>query len=112
MKQEAISAYRIMWIVVFFDLPTNTRIERKRATDFRKDLLRDGFTMFQYSVYMRSCPSPESVEVHKSRIEALLPGSGQVSIFSLTDKQYGAIENFTGKAPEPMPAAPAQLEMF
>nr|WP_280113282.1 CRISPR-associated endonuclease Cas2 [Salinispira pacifica] len=101
-----------MWIVVFFDLPTNTKQERKVASDFRKDLLRDGFTMFQYSVYMRACTSNESVEVHKSRISAMLPGSGQVSIFSLTDKQYSAIENFTGKAATSMPQTPSQLEMF
>ena len=36
-----------MWVLVFFDLPTETRKDRKNATLFRKRILKDGFTMFQ-----------------------------------------------------------------
>ena len=43
------SEYRIMWVLVFFDVPTETKIERQRHTQFRKDLLLDGFTRFQLS---------------------------------------------------------------
>lgn len=35
-----------MWILVFFDLPTDTKKERKAAAKFRKDIMGDGFTMF------------------------------------------------------------------
>ena len=48
-----LNQYRSMWVLVFFDLPTNTKTDRKRATKFRKNLLDDGFTMFQFSIYMR-----------------------------------------------------------
>ena len=48
-----------MWVFVFFDLPTSTPKERKAATSFRQELLKDGFTMFQYSLYMRHCASME-----------------------------------------------------
>ena len=34
-----ISEYRVMWILVFFDLPTETKKERKAAGKFRKDLI-------------------------------------------------------------------------
>ena len=44
------SQYRVMWILVFFDLPTDTKKERKAAAKFRKDLMGDGFTMFQFSI--------------------------------------------------------------
>ena len=47
-----LNAYKIMWLFVFFDLPTNTKTERKAASGFRKKLLKDGFTMMQYSVYI------------------------------------------------------------
>ena len=44
-----LNQYRSLWILVFFDLPTETRKERKIASGFRKKLLDDGFSMFQFS---------------------------------------------------------------
>ena len=101
-----------MWLFVFFDLPTNTKKERKAAARFRKDLLTDGFVMMQYSVYIRHCASSESADVHQRRIENDVPQSGQVSILRITDKQYGNIANFWGKTTKPMAPAPQQLELF
>ena len=57
---DRFSEYRIMWVLVFFDLPTESKRERKLYADFRKKLLQDGFTMFQFSIYVRHCPSPVS----------------------------------------------------
>lgn len=45
---DRFSEYRIMWVLVFFDLPTESKRERKLYADFRKKLLQDGFTMFQF----------------------------------------------------------------
>ena len=42
-----LSEYRIMWVLVFFDLPTETKKDRKVYTVFRDKLIKDGFTMFQ-----------------------------------------------------------------
>ncbi len=69
--QTRLNAYRIMWLFVFFDLPTNTKKERKVASKFRKFLLNDGFTMMQYSVYIRHSASSESADVHQMRIPAI-----------------------------------------
>ena len=107
-----INAYRIMWLFVFFDLPTKTKKERKAYSDFRKRLQQNGFNMMQYSVYIRHCPSKENAEVHIKRIKKILPLKGQVSIASMTDKQFGSIINYWGKVPEPLPDTPQQLEMF
>lgn len=59
-----LTEYRVMWILVFFDLPTETKKDKKRYTDFRKKLQADGFTMFQFSIYIRHCASSENAEVH------------------------------------------------
>ncbi len=114
MQQQStvLNAYRIMWIFVFFDLPTNTKRERKAASRFRKDLLQDGFVMMQYSVYVRHCPSRENANMHISRINRLIPHKGNVSILTVTDKQYGNIVNFIGKKPVEVEHAPMQLELF
>jgi CRISPR-associated protein Cas2 len=103
-----------MWIFVFFDLPVQTKKERKAATRFRKDLMCDGFIMLQYSVYIRHCASYQSMTVHIKRAKSFVPEEGKVSILCVTDKQYGEIINIWGtkhKA-EKVPTAPLQLELF
>ena len=57
---DRFSEYRIMWVLVFFDLPTETKKEKKAYADFRKNLQKDGFTMFQFSIYVRHCASSEN----------------------------------------------------
>lgn len=105
-------AYRNMWILVFFDLPTNTKKERKAYAQFRKGLLADGFTMFQFSIYLRHTPSRENAAVHIKRVQSMIPDMGQVGILRVTDKQFGMMELFDGKHPAPMPPTPQQLELF
>lgn len=107
-----ISAYRVMWILVLFDLPTETKKDKKAYTDFRKRLINDGFTMFQFSIYVRHCASAENAAVHIKRVKSFLPEYGHVGIICITDKQFGAIELFFGKKPIPTIANGQQLELF
>lgn len=109
---DRFSEYRIMWVLVFFDLPTDTKKERKAAAEFRKQLISDGFIMFQFSIYMRHCPSAENAEVHIKRVKSFLPPLGQVGILSITDKQFGAMELFTEKKERKPPTEYTQLELF
>ncbi len=101
-----------MWLFVFFDLPTDTKKDRRNAGLFRKNLIKDGFTMMQYSVYMRHCASSESADVHEKRVNSLLPPYGKVSILRITDKQFGNIMNFWGRDELPKEPQPTQLELF
>ena len=86
-----------MWVLVLFDLPTETKKERKAYAKFRKDLLADGFTMFQFSIYLRHCPSAENADVHIKRVKRMLPEFGKVGIMRVTDKQFGDMELFDCK---------------
>jgi CRISPR-associated protein Cas2 len=101
-----------MWLYCFFDLPTETKVQRKTAARFRKDLLKDGFTMMQFSVYIRHCASNESGTVHINRIKEIIPVEGLVSIIKVTDKQFGESINFVGRKRKPPPQAYNQLEFF
>ena len=113
MSEFRLNAYHIMWLFVFFDLPVVTKKERKIAALFRKNLMKDGFVMLQYSVYIRHCGSYESANVHINRVKVLIPDTGNVSILSVTDKQYGEIVNFWGKEKKKkMKMEPIQLELF
>lgn len=111
--QDRLNAYRVMWVLVLFDLPTETKQERKRYAKFRKDLLTDGFIMFQFSIYLRHCPSKENAEVHTKRVKKALPEHGHVGILNITDKQFGDMEIFYGKKPvEEKQTGAQQLQMF
>ena len=112
MSDYRLNAYHILWVFVFFDLPTETKKNRKDAARFRKDLEKDGFSMMQFSVYVRHCPSKENMDVHIKRVQLFMPPAGQVSIMSITDKQYGNILNFQGKTQHSLQTGPQQLELF
>lgn len=109
---ERLSEYRIMWILVFFDLPTETKKERKAAAKFRKDLQGDGFTMFQFSIYIRHCASRENMEVHIKRVHSFLPEQGKVGVLYITDKQFGEMQVFYGKKEDKPKPVSLQLELF
>ncbi len=106
------NAYRIMWVLVFFDLPTETKRDRKAASLFRKELIKDGFTMFQFSIYLRNCPSRENAEVHTKRVKASLPKHGKIGILKITDKQFGLMELFHGIKETDVPQPVQQLQLF
>ena len=117
MTLDRLNAYHIMWLFVFFDLPVTSKTERRDAALFRKNLEKDGFSMMQFSVYIRQCGSYESAEVHIRRVKSFVPKYGVVSIVSITDKQYSNIYNFRGipkkkKCKERYISAPIQLEIF
>jgi len=112
MNSERFSEYRIMWLLVLFDLPSETKKDRHTAANFRKLLVQDGFTMFQFSIYIRHCASIENAEVHRRRVKTFLPEYGNVCIICITDKQFGDIELFYGKKPKKPDAAGLQLELF
>ena len=109
---DRLSEYRVMWVLVFFDLPTDTKRERKAAAKFRKDLIGDGFSMFQFSVYIRNCPSAENAQVHTKRVKGILPDYGKVGIICITDKQFDNMELFVGRKNTELPQIEQQLELF
>ncbi|MCG3173375.1 MAG: CRISPR-associated endoribonuclease Cas2 [Myxococcota bacterium] len=101
-----------MWIFVLFDLPTDTKEARKAHANFRKRLKQDGFSMLQFSVYARPCPTEENAEVHMGRVQSMVPGDGEVRIFTMTDKQFGRMKVFHGKIRREPESAPSQLTIF
>lgn len=103
---------KFMWIFVFFDLPTNTKKERKRYTEFRRFLLKDGFVMMQFSVYSRICKGDDSVETHKKRVKEHLPPKGHIRMLSITDLQYSKMETLIGEKKEEEKLEKKQLLLF
>ncbi len=101
-----------MWVLVMFDLPTETIQDKRIYAKFRKNILADGFSMFQFSMYLRHCSSRENAEVHIQRVKRILPAKGHVGILNITDKQFGMMEIFHGQEQVGTPAPVQQLELF
>jgi len=111
-ETPGLSAYRLMWMMVLFDLPVGTKAERKAATGFRKFLLDHGFEMAQFSVYMRFCAGKEQAETYTKRVERSVPKTGKVHIVYITDRQYETIVTFDGRLRGPPQRNPEQYILF
>ncbi|MCS7029870.1 MAG: CRISPR-associated endonuclease Cas2 [Bacteroidia bacterium] len=110
--QPKLNAYRNMWIIVMYDLPTETAQNRKDAATFRKKMLKLGFSMFQFSVYIKHEISMEAVETTKNKLKKIQPPEGKLGIFFFTDKQFGKTEIIFCQKKQKAPKKPAQLELF
>ncbi|MGA2232324.1 MAG: CRISPR-associated endonuclease Cas2 [Tepidisphaeraceae bacterium] len=101
-----------MWLFAMFDLPVKTRRQRREYTRFRKSLLREGFSLLQFSVYARYCVSEEVSAAHCARIRDFLPPEGQVRMLAVTERQFGKQRIYWGPRQKPAEPAPEQLLMF
>src|ERR1700679_4213717 len=80
--------FKMGWLVVAFDLPVVEKEQRKAATDFREFLLDDGYSMMQFSVYVRACVSFARQETHLERLKRSLPPEGTVRAIYVTRAQW------------------------
>lgn len=71
-----------------FDLPVETRENKREYAKFRKKIIKDGFIMMQYSVYSRFCKNKQDAEKHIARIKTISPEEGNIRILYITEKQY------------------------
>lgn len=88
---------RFMRIIVFFDLPVNTKSRRKAYSAFRKYLIQNGFVMVQYSVYSRTVRNHDDAAKHKDRLSKNLPPEGSVRVMTVTEKQYDSMSILVGE---------------
>lgn len=101
-----------MWMLVMFDLPTDTKAQRKAAHDFRNGLLDAGFERSQFSVYARMVSGKEAFETRVSWIERMLPPLGDVQILTFTDRQYETMVRFSGRTRSRANKKTDQLALF
>jgi CRISPR-associated protein Cas2 len=107
-----LSAYRLMWLLVTFDLPVETKKQRKAAHDFRVYLLDLGFEMSQLSNYLRFCNGKEQFDSYIRKIESNLPARGDVFVFQFTDRQYENVVRFSDQSRRGRQKSPEQLALF
>lgn len=106
------SAYRMMWMLVTFDLPVDSKKNRADATKFRQFLLDQGFEMSQLSNYLRLVNGQEQFDTYVRRIGANLPERGDVFLFQFTDRQYENIIRYSDQARRKRKKNPEQIALF
>lgn len=85
-----------MRLLCMFDLPVETGEEKRNYRIFRKGLIKEGFVMIQYSVYVRVCPSREFANRLEKRIQKIVPPEGNIRLLCVTEKQYSDMKLLVG----------------
>jgi CRISPR-associated protein Cas2 len=111
-RDPVCSKYRMAWVLVFFDLPVGTPEERKAATNFRKDLIHDGYMMVQFSVYARPCGTADRVETQVRRLRSKIPNKGEVRGLMISDAQWGRMIIMRSQHMAEAEKMPAQMQFF
>ena len=89
---------KFMRVLLLFDLPTTSKKEQKNAAKFRNELIKLGFFMMQFSVYMRICKGLVSANAVISRVRGILPPLGNVRALIITEKQFDNMQILLGSA--------------
>lgn len=109
------SAYRFMWLMVMFDMPTDTKKAKRKYRYLREKLIKEGYLMMQYSIYIKSFHSYESALHGKKKLKNFIKANilkGSIRLLTFTDKQFGSMDIVVGTTSTDEKNAPKQLLLF
>ncbi len=82
-----------MRLIVFFDLPQETKEEKNKYLKFRKFLSLNGYIRVQYSVYSKLCVNIHTLSTQKKYVELNAPSIGDVRYLAISEGQYQNIKD-------------------
>src|SRR5205085_12372422 len=88
---------RQMKIIVLYYFPTLTKENRNYFRYFHKYLLRSGYYMLQFSVYVKLCHTFDYAQESAQKLEKNCPKLGNVRYFLITEKQFRNMKMIAGK---------------
>lgn len=88
---------RFMRIILYFDLPSTTKTDKREYTRFKKLLTKKGFFMMQESVYTKLALNQTVVDSTMRDIKQKLPKDGIISVLTITEQQFSSIEHILGE---------------
>ncbi len=95
-KEEKGARVRYMRLILFFDLPVDTAIQRKEYRLFRRFLIKDGYLMLQESVYAKLVVNDGAAGASIMRLRKHRPPEGLVQVLKVTEKQFSTMDYITG----------------
>lgn len=87
-----------MRVMVFFDLPIETSLNKRDYRHFRNFLLDDGFVMMQKSVYTKIVLNGTAANIVAEHVRRNKPPEGMVQLLTITEKQFQSIEYILGES--------------
>lgn len=85
-----------MRLLLFFDLPVETSVNRRNYAMFHKFLVKNGFIMMQKSVYSKLVTNNVMSSALKEKVAGNLPPEGIVELLEITENQFGRILYLVG----------------
>ena len=85
-----------MRLILLFDSPMVTQKEIRIYNRFRKQLIKNGYIMMQFSVYCKLFANREAAIKHIDMLRKMVPKEGQIRLMLVTEKQYSKIEIIVG----------------
>lgn len=90
-------SFRYMRLILFFDLPMQTPENRRAYQNFHKFLIKEGFIMMQYSVYVKFTLNKSIYQLLLTKIKGNKPKKGNIIAFAVTEKQFSDMEIIVGE---------------
>lgn len=87
-----------MRVMVMFDLPTDTSMDRRHYRWFRKFLIDEGFVMMQESIYTKICLNLHAVHKVELSVRKHCPPKGIVQVMSVTERQFAGMQLLVGES--------------
>ena len=86
-----------MRIILFYDLSMKEKNDIKSYNKFRKWIIKRGYIMVQYSIYVKIVNAATKVEYEIKAMKKVLPKYGHVRILRVSDTQYRNMEILSGQ---------------
>mgnify|MGYP004473091035 CR=1 FL=1 len=83
-------------IMVFYDLPVVTKEDQRKYRRFNDMLEKEGYIMFQKSVYVKLIHNSESRRNAIEKIKSIAPEKGRINALILSLAEFRNIINISG----------------
>ncbi|MFA6861425.1 MAG: CRISPR-associated endonuclease Cas2 [Bacilli bacterium] len=77
--------------MLMFDLPVDTSRDRREYRKFVKFIKKEGFIMFQESIYVKLSMNDSAAKALEKIVTDNVPPKGLVSMLTVTEKQFNGI---------------------
>ncbi|MGM9969483.1 MAG: CRISPR-associated endonuclease Cas2 [Anaeroplasma sp.] len=86
-----------MRLLLFFDLPSVSKEEKRTYSKFVKQIKCNGFYMLQESVYAKMALNKQVLESTIEKVNKFLPPNGYVIVLPITEKQFNNMTIMLGE---------------
>ena len=85
-------------LMLMYDVPSKSAVERREYTHFRKAILQEGFIQLQESVYVRLYRNYSYACTDVERIRSIAPEGGSVQLLPLSLNNFSSLITVRGSA--------------